>query len=178
MDRRLFVDIFKALDASSVLAEWELAEAKQSLKTTMALPSSVKPVHAIEHTDSAQAFPRIGVIAIGVISRSILGDLASQLHELCRTIAINTDAASLRQVQAHRKIHVGHSPLPSHDSQLARFHALSAVPEIADAVAGLDIVLLVAGMGGGAGTGISPVVAQAVGAEHPDTLFCDLPFYL
>lgn len=51
------------------------------------------------------------------------------------------------------------------------------MPEIAHAVAGPDIVLLVAGMGGGAGTGVSPVVAQVLQEQNILTLgFAISPF--
>lgn len=177
MDRRFFIHTLKAFVACSVLADWELAVAKQSLKTPMPLARSVEPTHFTETTHGPADTLKIGVIAVGGIGRSILGDVASQLPCLSRTIAINTDAAALQQVRAHQKIRVGNFSLPSHDPELARFHALSAIPEITDAVAGLDMVLLVAGMVGGAGTGISPVVAHVLREQDILTLgFAISPF--
>ena len=53
----------------------------------------------------------------------------------------------------------------------------SAVPDIAEAVAGLDMVLLVAGMGGATGTGIAPSVAQLLREQGILTLaFAVMPF--
>lgn len=160
MDRRQFIHTLNAVVACSVLTESELAAA---------MPS-VTPTQLIETTDGNRDFPKIGVVAVGDISRSILSELASSLPYLHRTIAINTDASALHQVKADRKIRVGNFSLPSHAPQLAKFHAKLIIPEIIDAVAGLDMVLLVAGMGGGAGTGISPVVARVLRAQNILTL--------
>lgn len=160
MDRRLFMHTLNAVVACSVLTESALAGATPS----------VAPTHLIETTDGNRDFPKIGVVAVGDISHSILSDLASSLPYLHRTIGINTDAPALQQIKADRKIRVGNFSLPSHDPQLAKLHAKSIIQEIVDAVAGLDMVLLVAGKGGSAGTGILPVVAQVLREQNILTL--------
>lgn len=168
MDRRLFIRTLNAVVACSVLTESALATATPS----------VAPAQLIETTDGNRDFPKIGVVAVGGISRSILSDVASKLPYLHRTIAIDTDANALQQVHVNRKVRVGNFAPPSHDPQLAKFHARSIIPEIVDAVAGLDMVLLVAAMGGGAGTGISPVVAQVLREQNILTLAFTLsPFH-
>lgn len=129
MDRRLFIHTLNAVVACSVLTESELAAA---------MPS-VAPARLIETTDGSRDFPKIGVVAVGGIGRSILSELASSLPYLHRTIAINTDARPI-------------------------------ITEIVGAVAGLDMVLLVAAMGDGTGTGISPVVAQVLLEQNILTL--------
>ncbi len=79
-------------------------------------------------------------------------------------IAVNTDMQSLQRSEAPIKIQIG--------SELTRGLGAGANPEIgqkaaeesrdkiADALKGADMVFVTAGMGGGTGTGASPVIAQ------------------
>lgn len=120
---------------------------------TAALPV---PAFGASSADPACGIVRFGVITVGGIGRAILDDRTLNLPYRPRTIAINTDAAGLDKVSADRKILVGGGGvLPAH---------------IADAVAGLEVAFLVAGMGGAAGTAISPVVAQVLRGQHILTL--------
>ena len=69
-----------------------------------------------------------------------------------------------------------HKALPN-NPHAARLLAHSYLPEIADAVAGLDMVFLVAEMVDAVGSGISPMIAQMLRAQDILTLaFATLPF--
>lgn len=118
---------------------------------------------------------RVGIVAVGGAGGNVLNDLAGCLPQNCRTIAINTDASAWPKLIADRKIRIegigGQSPLSDQTRRLAvRRHAKFAADEIIDAVTGLDGVLLVAGMGGVAGTEISPVVAQVLQRQRIPTV--------
>lgn len=112
----------------------------------------------------------------------MLSYLAEGIPNLSRTIAINTDADSLHRCNAGRKILVGDiqdEPTSTNAARrlVVRRTARSAISEISEAVASLDMVLLVAGMGGVAGTEISPIVAQVMHEQNIFTLgFPILPF--
>jgi len=111
-----------------------------------------------------------------------LSYLAERLPNLGRTIAINTHAGALHRGNADRKILVGDiqdEPISTNAARrlVVRRSARSAIPGITEAVAGLDMVLLVAGMGGVAGTEISPIVAQVLREQNIFTVgFPILPF--
>lgn len=89
--------------------------------------------------------------------------IASNLHDV-DFIAANTDAISLRGTKAKIKIQLG--------SQLTRGLGSGTKPEIGKEAAkescaelielfrGTDLLFIVAGMGGGTGTGASPVIAE------------------
>lgn len=120
---------------------------------------------------SAQNEHRVGIVAIGGAGGNVLNDLAECLPQQCRTIAINTDVSALNRLSAVRKIKIDCIFGPSVGSDAGRRLAVRrqaqcATDEITEAVSGLDAVLLVAGMGGVAGTEIAPVVAHVLRQKH------------
>lgn len=110
---------------------------------------------------------RVGIVAVGGAGGNVLNDLAGCLPRRCRTVAINTQSSSFHRLIADRRISIDGTPsqfVMSDDSRrlTVQRRAQSAVGEIADAVNGLNLVALVAGMGGVAGTEISPIAAQVL----------------
>ncbi|HJU83398.1 MAG TPA: cell division protein FtsZ, partial [Holophagaceae bacterium] len=79
-------------------------------------------------------------------------------------IAMNTDQQSLALSQAHMKLHLG--PQSSRglgaggDAGRGEVAAEESREEILAALTGADMVFITAGMGGGTGTGASPVIAS------------------
>lgn len=168
MDRRQFIQTLNALSVGSAAPAMALAKPQQTV--IVANATATEPISAGEASLVDCDRTKIGVIAIGGISRSILRNLHNRLTYPFRTIAIDTDADSLQRVSADRKIWVGCGPVRERDPHGVRILSNAVVPEIADAVAGLDLILLMAGMGGGAGTGISPVVAKVLRQQKILTL--------
>lgn len=136
-----------------------------------------EPIGAGEASPDGCDRAKFGVIAIGGISVSILHNLHRHLSFPLRTIAIDTDADTLQRISADKKIKVGCGSVRKRDSQGVRILSDAVVTEIADAVAGLDMVLLVVGMGGDSGAGIAPVVAKVLRQQNIPTLgFAVEPF--
>ncbi|MBI5017997.1 MAG: cell division protein FtsZ [Deltaproteobacteria bacterium] len=79
-------------------------------------------------------------------------------------IAANTDAQALRCNLAPVKIQLGSSLTrglgAGADPGVGRQAALEDTSAVADVIAGADMVFITAGMGGGTGTGASPIVAR------------------
>ena len=79
-------------------------------------------------------------------------------------IAANTDAQALKTNQAAVKIQLGASLTrglgAGADPGIGRQAALEDTSSVADAIAGADMVFITAGMGGGTGTGASPIIAR------------------
>ena len=166
MDRRHFLHNINALGFGAFLPSW----------------SSNKQVSLREAQRRGNPGLRIGIVGVGGAGGAILSYLAESIPYLGRSVAINTDADSLQRRDADRKILVADVPDEPIISNAARRlavrrNAWSAVTEIENAVADLDVVLLVAGMGGVAGTVISPVVAQVLREQNIYTVgFPILPF--
>jgi cell division protein FtsZ len=79
-------------------------------------------------------------------------------------VAINTDLQVLRESKAYEKIQIGEDLTrglgSGGDAAVGRQSAEESLEIIKSCVQGADMVFLTAGMGGGTGTGASPVVAQ------------------
>ena len=106
----------------------------------------------------------IKVIGVGGGGGNALNCMADSGVTDIEYIAINTDAAALRNSKATSKIQIG--------SKLTRGRGAGNKPEvgersaeenkeeIAGALKDADMIFITAGMGGGTGTGAAPVVAQ------------------
>jgi len=79
-------------------------------------------------------------------------------------ISINTDLQVLEDSQANRRIQIGAKLTrglgSGGDPEVGKMAAEESVEEIRDALKGSDMVFLTAGMGGGTGTGASPIIAE------------------
>lgn len=101
---------------------------------------------------------RIGIVAVGGAGCAIISNLRDKIPQTTSVIAINTDATSLPNSVADIKILIEGGNLSSHNA--AREQALNHESSIANVVSSFDLVYIVAGMGGSAGTGIAPLVAE------------------
>jgi len=79
-------------------------------------------------------------------------------------VAINTDLQVLRESTAYEKIQIGEDLTrglgSGGDAKVGRQSAEESLELVRSSVQGADMVFLTAGMGGGTGTGASPVVAH------------------
>jgi cell division protein FtsZ len=79
-------------------------------------------------------------------------------------VVVNTDSHALRRSSARRSIHIGkgmtHGVGTGGDSGVGETAARDAAETIARALAGADLVVITAGLGGGTGSGAAPVVAD------------------
>jgi cell division protein FtsZ len=105
--------------------------------------------------------PRIAVVGIGGAGCNVVNDIYWADGSL-DTIAINTDKDSLRQTKADKKVclckDVTKGEGAKGDTLLAERCAKAHMEEIEDSLKGHDTVFVIAGMGGGTGTGVAPVV--------------------
>jgi cell division protein FtsZ len=84
-------------------------------------------------------------------------------------VAVNTDAQALAFVQCDLQIRIGDKLTKGLGAGGDPARGLRAAEysreEIKDAIRGADMVFVTAGMGGGTGTGASPVVAEVVARQ-------------
>lgn len=106
---------------------------------------------------------RICVIALGQAGIKSVDRIASSLPGV-RLVAADTDAATLRASLCPEKILLGAKQTrglgTGADAELGRTLAEEAADQIRSATAGQDVVFVVAGLGGGTGSGAAPFVAQ------------------
>lgn len=79
-------------------------------------------------------------------------------------ICVNTDEQALSKMSAKTILHIGQLPTKglgaARSPEIVRQSALENCDRIASSLEGTDLLFITAGMGGGTGTGASPVIAQ------------------
>ncbi|MFA5011988.1 MAG: cell division protein FtsZ [Ignavibacteria bacterium] len=107
---------------------------------------------------------RIKVVGIGGGGGNILNSMVDRGIEGVEFIAINTDSQALDISKADVKIQIGKTITKGlgtgANTALGDKAAEESREEIGRALAGSDMVFLTAGMGGGTGTGASPLIAK------------------
>jgi cell division protein FtsZ len=111
------------------------------------------------------AKPKVKIFGIGNAGLKVLEQLLSSGLDGASFAALDTDGATLAESSAQEKLHLelkllrglssGGDPERGQAAAEERFGDLKA------ACAGNTVIFIVAGLGGGAGTGISPVLARA-----------------
>ncbi len=108
---------------------------------------------------------RIKVFGVGGGGSNALDQMLNSGIDNVEYIAVNTDRQALDRSAAQRKIHIGdnitHGLGAGGNPEIGRKAAVDSLPELEEAVSGSDMLFLVAGFGGGTGTGATPVVVQA-----------------
>ncbi|MGB3921285.1 cell division protein FtsZ [Methanothrix sp.] len=108
--------------------------------------------------------PRILVIGCGGAGGNTISRLKRMGFDGARCIAINTDRQHLESISADCKMLIGKKLTrgmgAGGDPEVGRRAAESARTELEDLLRGADLVFVLAGMGGGTGTGAAPVLAR------------------
>jgi cell division protein FtsZ len=123
----------------------------------------------------------VKIFGVGTAGINILEGLALAALPGVALAAVNTDAKSVAASSAPEKISLETKPSrgagPGGDPKRSRAAAEEHVLRFKQACEGVDVVFLLAGLGGGAGTGISPVLAQAARESGALVLaFVAMPF--
>jgi len=136
-----------------------------------------------EQTDFLEtpSAPSVKIFGVGNAGLTLLGTLATAEFSGAELIAINTDAAALAASSVPMKIHLENKLFrglgSGGDSDRGRVLAEEQFSTLKSACAGANVVFILAGLGGGAGSGISPVLAKAAHEAGALVLaFVTLPF--
>ncbi len=113
--------------------------------------------------------PNIAVVGVGGAGCNVVSEFFGSLCSV-DTIAINTDKDALHnRTQADKKIYICREVLKGEgargDATIGKKCADIHREEIREAVAGYDFVFVVAGLGGGTGTGAASVVIEAAQSQ-------------
>ena len=132
-------------------------------------------------TPDAGHLVRVKIFGIGTAGVAMLEPMSRGDFAGASFVAVNADASALAEPAAAERIHLETKVLrglgtggdPDRGRELAEAH----VAQFKTACVGLDAVFIVAGLGGGAGTGIAPVVARVAKEAGALVLaFVTLPF--
>jgi len=144
------------------------------MKDQTELPASAAPAE----TSSALTVKIFGVGNAGI---AMLGALNAAEFAAAQFAAINTDAGAFAACSAPVKIHLENKLLrglgSGGDPERGRALAEEQFSTLKSACEGASVVFILAGLGGGAGSGISPVLAKAAREAGALALaFVTLPF--
>ena len=107
---------------------------------------------------------RIKVFGVGGAGCNAVNHIARAPFEGVEFIALNTDAAALGQLAVESKVMLGEKLTrgmgAGGDPERGRAAAEEDAAKLKSLCEGADVVFIAAGMGGGTGTGASPVVAR------------------
>ncbi len=113
----------------------------------------------------ARGVARIKVVGLGGGGGNAVSRMRRDFFRGVDFIAMNTDAQDLELCNAKRKIHVGQNLTKGlgtgMNPELGRQAAEENRAEIVESLKGSDLVFITAGLGGGTGSGMIPVVAEA-----------------
>jgi len=111
-----------------------------------------------------ETFARIKVVGVGGSGRNAVEHMIREKVRGVEFITVNTDAQDLHHSSAKRKIHIGKNLTKGlgtgMNPELGRRAVEETKEEVQEAIKGADMVFITCGLGGGTGSGASPVVAQ------------------
>ncbi|MEK7653260.1 MAG: cell division protein FtsZ [Patescibacteria group bacterium] len=111
-----------------------------------------------------ETFAKIKVIGVGGSGGSAINRMIASKIKGVEFMAINTDVQALHHNEAKHKLHIGQMTTrglgAGMDPELGFQAAQESINDIRDALKGADMVFVTCGLGGGTGTGASPMVAQ------------------
>ncbi|MCS7120189.1 MAG: cell division protein FtsZ [Nitrososphaerota archaeon] len=107
---------------------------------------------------------RIMVIGVGGAGNNTVSRLMESGVTCAECVAINTDMQHLRAIHAKQKILIGEKLTrglgSGGDPEIGRAAIEESAEQVSKILEGVDIAFITAGMGGGTGTGASPIVAK------------------
>jgi len=112
----------------------------------------------------AEAFARIKVVGVGGGGCNAVNRMIAEGIQGIEFIAINTDAQALTQSLAQTRVRIGDKTTrglgAGGDPEMGRKAAEESADDLYNVLKGSDMVFITAGMGGGTGTGASPIISQ------------------
>lgn len=111
-----------------------------------------------------ETFARIRVVGVGGSGLNAVNHMINSKVRGVEFIAVNTDAQDLHRSLAKKKIHIGKNLTKGlgagMNPDLGKRAADETRQHLQEALQGSDMVFITCGMGGGTGTGASPIVAK------------------
>ena len=115
--------------------------------------------------EAIESGANIKVIGVGGGGGNAVNRMISEKVQKVNFVVINTDAQDLKRSPAPVKIQIGTKLTKGLGAgavpEIGRQAALEDISRISEVIEGADMIFITAGMGGGTGTGASPIVAQA-----------------
>ncbi len=118
------------------------------------------------YTEKNQGTAKLMVIGVGGGGNNAINQMIKKGVDTVTFVAVNTDKQALDQSKTNEenRIQIGKNKTEGlgagSDPEIGKIAAEESIEEIKEAVEGMHLVFIVCGMGGGTGTGASPVIAK------------------
>jgi len=114
--------------------------------------------------DNNKLLPNILVLGVGGGGNNAVNRMANEKTPNVTYACINTDLHVLEGINCHEKLQIGGQLTGGHgagaDPSVGQSAAEESIDEIENLLSGYQMVILACGMGGGTGTGASPIIAK------------------
>ena len=107
---------------------------------------------------------KLKVVGVGGAGGNAINDMIESNITTVDFIAINTDQQDLDRSKAPIKVLLGKGMGAGADPEKGRIAAKESEEKIKEVLEGTDMLFITAGMGGGTGTGASPIIAEVAKA--------------
>ena len=107
---------------------------------------------------------KLKVVGVGGAGGNAINDMIESNITSVDFIAINTDQQDLDRSKAATKVLLGRGMGAGADPEKGRIAAKESEEKIKEVLEGTDMLFITAGMGGGTGTGASPIIAEVAKA--------------
>lgn len=111
-----------------------------------------------------ETFAKIKVVGVGGGGGAAINRMMESGIRDVEFIAVNTDMQALQHSKAPQKLHIGRTVTKGlgagMDPELGKLAAEESQNELRDLIKGADMVFVTCGLGGGTGSGASPVIAE------------------
>ena len=138
--------------------------AKQQKKEKQEMIKRLKAANKNIRNSILENFPNIKVIGVGGAGGNILSRMKQAKIEGVEFIVVNTDLQDLYKSGIKRKIHIGKNISRGMGSgmnpEVGRQAAEESREQLEEVIKGADMVFLACGLGGGTGSGATPVIAD------------------
>ncbi len=129
-----------------------------------------------------ESFARIKVIGVGGSGTNAVNHMVNSKVHGVEFLAMNTDAQHLHRSLAEKKVHIGKNLTrglgTGMNPEVGHKSAEESLEDIQNAIKGADMVFVSCGLGGGTGTGATPVVARVAKEQGALTVaVVTRPFY-
>ena len=108
--------------------------------------------------------PRIKVIGVGGGGSNAVNRMIENELQGVEFYAVNTDAQALRLSKAENRLQIGRELTrglgAGANPEIGRKAAEESYDELVESISGADMVFITTGLGGGTGTGASPIIAE------------------
>ena len=124
----------------------------------------------MQRTRRSPQMARIRVVGVGGGGRTAINQMMAANFYGVDFLTVDTDVTALQDSKTPHQLRIGDEPALAQGAagiaERGQRAALSSIEPIRNALHGSDLVFIIAGLGGGTGTGAAPIIAQVAKEQN------------